>query len=87
MGLSSKPSRRIVIPAALAKVIEIDPERLGGIPIFRDTRVPVKALFDYVRAGESIGTFLSEFPGVTREQVMAVLEAASAEFLDHLEAA
>ena len=60
----------------LSKSVEIDPERLGGEPVFRGTRVPVKSLFDHLSAGDSLEAFLDDFPGVTREQVQAVVEVA-----------
>ena len=53
----------------LAQSVERDPARLGGEPVFRGTRVPVKSLFDHLKAGDSLETFLDDFPGVTREQV------------------
>ena len=56
------------------KVINIDPEILGGTPVFNGTRVPIKNLFDYLEGGESIKTFLDDFEGVTREQVLGVLQ-------------
>lgn len=56
------------------KVINIDPEILGGTPVFYGTRVPIKNLFDYLETGESIETFLDDFDGVKREQVRKVLE-------------
>ena len=58
----------------LGEVIEIDPEKLGGTPVFRGTRVPIKNLFDYLEGGESLEVFLEDFPTVTREQAQAVLE-------------
>jgi len=57
----------------LAECIEKDPARLGGEPVFRGTRVPVKSLFDHLSAGDSLETFLDDFPGVTRDQVQSVL--------------
>ncbi len=54
---------------------------LGGTPVFRGTRVPVKALFDYLEGGDSIELFLQDFPSVSREQVLTVLEEAKAELL------
>jgi uncharacterized protein (DUF433 family) len=60
----------------LAESIEKDPERLGGEPVFRGTRVPVKSLFDHLRAGDSLDVFLDDFPGVAREQARAVLAMA-----------
>lgn len=56
------------------KLINIDPEILGGTPVFNGTRVPIKNLFDYLETGESIETFLQDFEGVTKEQVIKVLE-------------
>ncbi len=53
-----------------------DPERLGGQVCFRDTRVPVDALFDNLEDGVSVADFLEAFEGVTREQVVGVLQAA-----------
>ena len=54
--------------------VERDPERVSGSWVFRHTRVPVVALFENLEGGASIDDFLSWFPGVTREQVEAVLE-------------
>ena len=53
-----------------------DPDRLGGKPCFRGTRVPVDALFGNLEDGMSLDEFLDAFEGVTREQVVGVLEAA-----------
>ena len=58
----------------LSKHINIDPEILGGTPVFNGTRVPVKNLFDYLETGETIETFLQDFETVSREQVLKVLE-------------
>jgi uncharacterized protein (DUF433 family) len=57
-------------------VIHRDPEIQGGVPVFYGTRVPVKNLFDYLEAGDSIDDFLKSFPSVTREQTVAALELA-----------
>ncbi len=56
------------------RVINIDPNILGGTPVFYGTRVPVKNLFDYLETGESIDEFLSDFEGVHKEQVVKLLE-------------
>ena len=53
--------------------ISVDPERLHGEPVFRGTRVPVKVLFDCLRAGQSLAEFLDEFEGVPKEFAIAVL--------------
>jgi len=54
---------------------------LSGTPVFQGTRVPVKTLLDYLEAGDSIETFLDDFPTVTREQVVTVLEVAKEKLL------
>ncbi len=67
------------------KDITVDPEILGGIPVFSGTRVPVQNLFDYLEAGESVVQFMESFPDVTREQVIAVLEASKSSILREAE--
>ena len=57
-------------------VVHRDPEILGGTPVFAGTRVPVKILFDYLEAGDSLEVFLDEFPSVTRAQAVAALKLA-----------
>ncbi len=57
-------------------VIVRDPEILGGMPVFRGTRVPFKNLLDYLEGGHTLGEFLEEFPSVTREAAIAALEHA-----------
>jgi uncharacterized protein (DUF433 family) len=59
-----------------AKVIVRDPEILGGIPVFRGTRVPFKNLLDYLEGGHTLDEFLAEFPSVTRQAAIAALEHA-----------
>ena len=58
----------------MERIINIDPEILGGTPVFFGTRVPIKNLFDYLETGESISYFLDDFGSVSREQVVKVLE-------------
>ena len=60
----------------LLQVINIDPEILGGTPVFNGTRVPIKNLFDYLEAGHSIDFFLDDFEGVNRNQVLRLLEVS-----------
>lgn len=57
-------------------VIIRNPEILGGAPVFRGTRVPVQALFDYLEGGETLADFLEGFPTVSRESAVATLEEA-----------
>ena len=66
---------------SLDAIVHSDPETLGGTPVFRGTRVPLKNLVDYLAAGDSVDEFLDHFPSVKREQAMAVLEIAAKELL------
>jgi uncharacterized protein (DUF433 family) len=56
--------------------IHSDPEIMGGTPVFVGTRVPVQTLLDYLEAGDPLDEFLRDFPSVSRDQVVAVLELA-----------
>jgi uncharacterized protein (DUF433 family) len=57
-------------------VIHIDPETLGGTPVFVGTRVPLQALIDYIRGGHPRSDFLDDFPTVSHAQALAALEEA-----------
>ena len=61
--------------------------RLNGTPVFGGTRVPVQSLLDYLEAGDSLDVFLADFPSVTREHAIAVLELAKSALLDKAVAA
>jgi uncharacterized protein (DUF433 family) len=58
------------------EVIVKDRDILGGTPVFRRTRVPVRVLFDYLEGGETLEDFLGGFPTVPRESAVAALEEA-----------
>lgn len=58
------------------KLINSDPEIMGGTAVFMGTRVPVKALMDYLRLGHTLNDFLEAFPTVEREHAQAVLDLA-----------
>lgn len=57
-------------------IISCNKEILGGTPVFKGTRVPVKALWDYLKAGDTVEDFLDDFPSVKREQAIALIERA-----------
>ncbi len=57
-------------------VISIDPEILGGTPVFRGTRVPIDTLFFHLEEGITLDEFLDDFPTVSREQAVSLLELA-----------
>lgn len=56
------------------RVINIDPDIMGGTPVFFGTRVPIKNLFDYLETGDSIEVFPEDFEGVSKDHVVKVLE-------------
>ncbi len=62
---------------AVADVVHSDPEIMHGTPVFRGTRVPVRALVDHLEAGDPLDVFLEQFPSVTREQAVAFIESSS----------
>ena len=61
---------------SVCPAVERVPGKVGGVWVFRGTRVPVGALFENLEGGARVDEFLEWFPGVTREQVDAVLEHA-----------
>ncbi|MFY7795409.1 MAG: DUF433 domain-containing protein [Chitinophagaceae bacterium] len=61
----------------IKKLISKDSDILGGLPVFSGTRVPIDSLFDHLEAGVSLDEFLDDFPTVSRDQAVALLEIAS----------
>ena len=76
MEAATGVSSEFRMPPLPTPLITSDPERLGGTPVFAGTRVPVHTLIDYVEAGHPLDQFLDDFPSVTREHAIAVLELA-----------
>ncbi len=62
--------------------IHSDPEILGGTLVFKGTRVPVRTVFDYLADGCSLNEFLDNFPSVSRENAILVLEAGGTSLLE-----
>ncbi|HZM06484.1 MAG TPA: DUF433 domain-containing protein [Candidatus Saccharimonadales bacterium] len=60
----------------LRALVGIDREIMSGAPVFAGTRVPVQTLFDYLEGGDDLEEFLEDFPSVSREHALRVLEAA-----------
>ena len=58
----------------LNELIEKRKDILGGTPVFKGTRVPVSTFFEYLQGGHSLNTFLEDFPTVSRQQAVQVLE-------------
>ena len=57
-------------------VVHRNPRIQGGVPVFTATRIPVKNLFDYLEAGDTLDQFLIDFPAVDRAKAIAALEMA-----------
>jgi uncharacterized protein (DUF433 family) len=58
-------------------VVQVDPEIMSGTPCFAGTRVPARTLIDYLDGGDTLDEFLEDFPTVSREKAVALLEEAS----------
>jgi uncharacterized protein (DUF433 family) len=56
--------------------INVDPETMGGTPVFIGTRVPIQTLFDYMEGGDDLNEFLDDYPSVSKEAAIQVLEMA-----------
>jgi len=69
------------------ELVEVDPEKMSGTPVFTGTRVPIKNLFDYLEGGDSLEVFLDDFPTVSREQALGIIEASRQLLLDKYEIA
>lgn len=57
-------------------LLTTSPEVMGGVVVFAGTRVPFQALLDYLEGGQTLDEFIDDFPSVTREHAVAVLESA-----------
>lgn len=68
------------------ELIEVDPEKLGGTPVFLGTRVPIQTLFDYLE-DEGLVAFLDDFPTVERQQALMLLEWVKEKVLSEYEVA
>jgi len=66
-----------MIDWSTCSAVERDPARVGGVWVFRGTRIPVAALFENLESGASTAQFVEWFPGVTIDQVRSVLEHAA----------
>ncbi len=66
--------------------ITVDPETMGGTPVFRGTRVPVDTLFEYIEHNYTLYEFLDSFPSVSKEDALAVLIDAQHRTIAHVTA-
>jgi len=61
--------------SSISPVISVDREVMGGTPVFQGTRVPAATLLDYLKAGDALAIFLDDFPTVSREQAVQLLDS------------
>ncbi len=73
-------TRGTIAMTHLDQVVHRDPDILGGTPVFRGTRVPIRSLFDYLEGGDTLDEFLCQFPSVRRDQAIALLDLAREAF-------
>jgi uncharacterized protein (DUF433 family) len=67
----------ITMSTNLSNLVTRDPDILGGTPVFAGTRVPIDTLMAHLKAGDSLETFLGDFPSVSRQQAEAALDLAA----------
>ena len=72
---------------SFCSAVECDPEKVSGAWVFHGTRIPVTALFENLEDGASVDDFISWFPGVTKEQVAAVIEHTTSSLKENRQAA
>ena len=71
----------------MSDIVTSTADIMNGAPVFKGTRVPIRTLFDYLEGGDNIGEFLTDFPSVSREQVVAFLDQLKDETVRMLRAA
>src|SRR6266536_2125783 len=86
LASQSSQAARCTMTHPTPSVIVKSPDILSGTPVFAGTRVPIKNLLDYVRAGESVAEFLDDFPSVSRDQVDSVLALAETLLMETVDA-
>ena len=69
---------------SLTPLVQMEPDVLGGMPVFKNTLVPIKRMFDYLLAGKTMNDFLKDFPTVSREAAATVLESDATLFYEEI---
>jgi len=80
-GDSVLPTHILCYNSSMASIVDINPNILGGTPVFAGTRVPVESLFDYLKRDRTVDYFLEQFPTVKRKQIEELLDEARAKAL------
>ncbi len=69
---------------SITPMVQMEPNILGGMPVFKNTLVPIKRMFDYLLAGKTMDDFLTDFPTVPRQTATTVLESDSTLFYEDI---
>lgn len=69
---------------SITPLVQMEPEILGGMPVFRNTLVPIKRLFDYLLADKPISAFLDDYPGISYNVAKTVLESDATLFYEEI---
>jgi uncharacterized protein (DUF433 family) len=73
--------------SSINDLVEVNPKKMSGVAVFTGTRVPINHLFEFIESGETLSEFLHQFPSVTREQALGVLELSKESLLANHEVA
>jgi uncharacterized protein (DUF433 family) len=82
-GVVIRAKTGLIAGMAKKSIVVADPEIMSGTPCFAGTRVPARTLIDYLEGGDTLDDFLGDFPTVSREQAVALLEEASDLLIAH----
>jgi uncharacterized protein (DUF433 family) len=66
------------------EIVSVDPEVMGGTPVFTGTRGPIQTLLDYIEGNDTLEAFLNDFPTVSRERAIQFLESAKSALVDRV---
>jgi uncharacterized protein (DUF433 family) len=67
----------------ISSAIRVQPVLFGAVPCFAGTQIPVKSLFDYLEAGETVDEYLEQYPSVPHDLAIRVLEESCKSLLSH----
>ncbi|HZL35569.1 MAG TPA: DUF433 domain-containing protein [Tepidisphaeraceae bacterium] len=85
VSFATRTAGELIPPdSPLAAYVSVDKGTMHGEPCFKGARVPIKILFDHLRGGDGIDVFLKDFPPVTRNQAIAVIDLAAIGLVDGL---
>ncbi|RFP19586.1 DUF433 domain-containing protein [Duganella sp. BJB475] len=69
---------------SITPLVQMEPDVLGGIPVFKGTQVPIKRMFDYLLAGKPLDDFLADYPSVSLDMAIGVRDNATTLFYEDI---